>query len=49
MFPRIKEKSFLVINGDVITNIDINKLKTKLNSIATINLKTKFGILNKTD
>jgi len=42
----IKEKSFLVINGDVITNIDINKLKTKLNSIATINLKTKFGILN---
>ena len=42
----IQEKSFLVINGDVITNIDINKLKSKLNSISTINLKTKYGILN---
>jgi len=41
----IKEKSFLVINGDIITNIDVNKLKTKLNSIASINLRTKFGIL----
>ena len=45
----IKEKSFLVINGDVITNININKLKSKLNSIAAIHLRTKFGILNITN
>lgn len=45
----IKEKSFFVINGDVITNIDIKKLKTNLNSIATINLMTKYGILNISD
>ncbi|HSG74252.1 MAG TPA: nucleotidyltransferase family protein, partial [Nitrosopumilaceae archaeon] len=37
----IKDKSFLVINGDVITNIDIKKLKLKINSIAAIPLKTK--------
>ena len=42
---KIKEKSFIVINGDVITNIDIKKLLKKENSIASIQLKTKFGIL----
>ncbi len=42
----IKEKSFYVLNGDVITNIDINKLKKKENSIATVTLKTKFGVMN---
>jgi mannose-1-phosphate guanylyltransferase len=42
---KIKEKSFLVINGDVITNIDLKKLLKKENSIASIELKTKFGIL----
>ena len=41
----IKEKSFLVINGDVITNIDLKKLLKKENTIAAIQLKTKFGIL----
>ena len=40
----IKEKSFFVLNGDVITNIDIRKLK-KDNSIAAIPLKTKFGVM----
>ena len=42
---KIKDKSFLVINGDIITNIDLKKLLKKENSIASIQLKTKFGIL----
>ena len=42
---KIKDKSFLVINGDTITNIDLKKLIRKENSIASIQLKTKFGIL----
>jgi len=41
----VKEKSFFVMNGDVITNINLNKLKSKLNSIAAIQLRTKFGIM----
>ena len=41
----INGKSFFVINGDVITNIDLNKLSKKPNSIASIELQTKFGIL----
>ena len=41
----IKEKSFLVMNGDVITDINLQLLKSKLNSIATIQLRTKFGIM----
>ena len=42
---KIKDKSFLVINGDIITNIDLKKMMEKENSIASIHLKTKFGIL----
>ena len=42
---KIKEKSFLVINGDIITNIDLKKLFEKENAIASIQLRTKFGIL----
>ena len=42
---KIKEESFLVINGDTITNIDLNKLMKKPNSIAAIELKTKYGIM----
>ena len=42
---KIKDKSFLVINGDTITNIDLKKLIKKNNTIASIQLKTKFGIL----
>lgn len=42
---QIKEKSFFVINGDTITNIDLRKLKSKINSIAGIELRTKFGVL----
>jgi mannose-1-phosphate guanylyltransferase len=41
----IKEKSFFVINGDTITNIDLRKLKSKINSIAGIELRTRFGVL----
>ncbi len=41
----IKEKSFLVMNGDVITDINLRLLKSKLNSIAAIQLRTKFGIM----
>ena len=46
---KINEKAFIVINGDVITNIDLKKLLKKENSIAAIQLKTKFGILQTTD
>ena len=42
---KIKDKSFLVINGDTITNIDLKKLIKKNNAIAAIQLRTKFGIL----
>jgi len=41
----INDKSFFVINGDVITNIDLKKLAKKSNSIASIELRTKFGTL----
>ena len=41
----IKDESFFVINGDIITNIDLTKLKEKENSIAAIELRTKFGVL----
>jgi len=42
---KIKDNSFLVINGDTITNIDLKKVMKKENSIASIQLRTKFGIL----
>ena len=45
----ISEKSFFVINGDVITNINLTKLSKKQNSIAAIELRTKFGILETED
>ena len=41
----IKDKSFFVINCDTITNIDLKKLSKKPNSIASIELRTKFGTL----
>ena len=45
----IKDKSFFVINGDTITNIDLKKLSKKPNAIAAIELRTKFGILETND
>ena len=41
----INEKSFFVINGDTITNIDLHKLASKTNTVAAIELRTKYGIL----
>ncbi len=45
----IKDKSFIVINGDTITDIDLKKLIKKPNSIAAIELRTKFGIMETKD
>ncbi len=45
----IKDSSFFVINGDVITDIDLKKLSAKQNSIAAVELRTKFGILETDD
>lgn len=42
---QIKDKSFFVINGDTITNINLAKLAEIPNSIAAIELRTKFGIM----
>ena len=41
----IKDNSFFVLNGDIITNINLHKLMEKPNSIASVELRTKFGIL----
>jgi NDP-sugar pyrophosphorylase family protein len=41
----IKDKSFFVLNGDTITNLDLKKLIKIENSVAAIELRTKFGIL----
>ncbi len=45
----IKDKSFFVINGDTITNIDLKKLLKIENSIAAVELRTRFGILETKD
>ncbi|MBC8250480.1 MAG: nucleotidyltransferase family protein [Candidatus Nitrosopelagicus sp.] len=42
----VKEESFLVVNGDIVTNIDIKKILKKPNTIASNELKTKFGTMN---
>ena len=39
------DESFLVINGDIITNIDLKKILKKPNTIAANELKTKFGTM----
>lgn len=41
----ISDNSFVVINGDTITNINLKTLLKKQNAIAAIELRTKFGIL----
>lgn len=45
----INEDSFFVINGDTITDIDLKKLAKSPNSIAAIELRTKFGIIETED
>ena len=42
----VDEESFLVLNGDVITNIDLKKILKKPNTIASNELKTKFGTMD---
>lgn len=42
----IKEKSFLVVNGDIISDIDVRKLYSHQNTIALIELRTKFGTVD---
>lgn len=46
---KIKENAFLVLNGDVITTIDINPVCKKPNSIALIELRTRFGTVELDD
>jgi len=41
----IDEESFVVLNGDIITNIDLKKILKKPNTIAANELKTKFGTM----
>lgn len=41
----IEEESFFVINGDVITDIDLSKIVKKTNTLAAIELRTDFGTL----
>ena len=41
----ISDRSFFVLNGDTITNLDLKKLVKIENSVAAIELRTKFGIL----
>jgi NDP-sugar pyrophosphorylase family protein len=45
----IKGRSFLVLNGDVVTTIDIRKMFSKLNSIALVELRTRFGTVDLVD
>jgi len=42
----IRGNSFLVLNGDIVTNIDIRQMYKKKNSIALIELKTKYGTVS---
>ena len=42
----IDDDSFLVLNGDIVTNIDLRKILKKPNTIAANELKTKFGTMN---
>ena len=42
----VDEKSFVVLNGDIVTNIDLKKILKKPNTIAANELKTKFGTMD---
>lgn len=42
----VDDDSFFVINGDIITNIDLMKLKSQSNSIAIIPLRTTYGVIH---
>ncbi len=42
----VDDDDFFVINGDVITNIDLKKLKVHHNAIAVIPLRTAYGVVH---
>ena len=42
----VDDESFVVLNGDIITNIDLKRILKKPNTIATNELKTKFGTMD---
>jgi len=42
----IEDESFFVINGDVITNMNLLKLKAYPNAIAVIPLRTPYGVIH---
>jgi len=42
----IDDESFLVLNGDIVTNIDLRKILKKPNTVAANELKTKFGTMD---
>ena len=42
----VDEESFVVLNGDIVTNIDLKKILKKPNTIAANELKTKFGTMD---
>ncbi len=41
----IVDDSFIVLNGDIITNINLKKILIKSNSIAAIELRTNYGTM----
>ncbi|MDE1770441.1 MAG: nucleotidyltransferase family protein [Thaumarchaeota archaeon] len=45
----IDTENFFVVNGDVLTNIDLRKLTMHTNSVAVIPLRTTFGIVHLDD
>lgn len=45
----IVEDAFFAINGDVITDIDPKLLMERTNSVASVPLRTKFGVLEISD
>ena len=42
----IDTEDFFAVNGDVLTNLDLKKLKMHRNSVAVIPLRTTFGIVH---
>ena len=42
----VDEKSVIILNGDIVTNIDLRKILKKPNTIAANELKTKFGTMD---
>ena len=42
----VDDESFVVLNGDIVTNINLKKILKKPNTIAANELKTKFGTMD---